>query len=264
MKELKTRRDRRRWLIRQLLEEMPQYQYPVFPYTPEREWRLLRSLMNVRPPLPAPEEFLRVQDELLQEMTQEKGITDAESLSPCPACSRIVLWQGDITTLRCGAIVNAANSRLLGCFQPCHSCVDNIIHTMSGVQLRLACHEIMEKQGEEEPAGQAKITPGFNLPCRYVIHTVGPIVNGPLTRTHEKMLASCYRSCLDLARENRVGSIAFCCVSAGDSAFPQQRAAEIAVRTVRDWLDQNPDGISRVIFNVFKDGDREIYEQLLS
>ena len=259
-----TQQERRRWLIHALLEEMPQYQYPVFPYTKERQERLLRSLMNVRPPMPVSEEFLQVQDEYLQELTREKGITDAGSLVPCPADSRIFLWQGDITTLHCDAIVNAANSQLLGCFQPCHSCIDNIIHTMSGVQLRLACHEIMQKQGYEEPTGRARITPGFNLPCRFVIHTVGPIVNGPLTPAHEEMLASCYRSCLDLARENGVSSIAFCCISTGVFSFPQQRAAEIAVRTVTAWLDENPDAINRVIFNVFKDEDREIYENLLS
>ena len=268
MNDPKTQQERRRWLILELLKEMPQYQYPVFPYTQERQWRLLRSLMNVRPPLPVSEEFLQVQDAYLQEMAKGKCITDADSLNPCTLDKRIVLWQGDITTLRCDAIVNAANSQLLGCFQPCHSCIDNIIHTMSGVQLRLACHEIMQKQGREEPTGQAKITPGFNLPCRYVIHTVGPIVNGPLTRTHEELLASCYRSCLDLAKENNVGSIvgsiAFCCISTGVFAFPQQRAAEIAVRTVTDWLEENPDGMKRVIFNVFKDEDREIYERLLS
>ena len=256
--------ERRRWLIHALLEEMPQYQYPVFPYTQERQWRLLRSLMNVRPPRPVSGEFLRVQDAFLQEMTRKKGITDADALEPCAGNNRLFLRQGDITALRCDAIVNAANSGLLGCFQPCHSCIDNIIHTMSGVQLRLACQEIMRRQGHEEPAGRAKITPGFNLPCRYVIHTVGPIVNGPLTGTHEELLASCYRSCLDLAKENSVGSIAFCCISTGVFAFPQQRAAEIAVRTVTEWLAEHPDGVNRVIFNVFKDEDREIYEQLLS
>ena len=264
MNDLKTQQERRRRLIHALLEEMPQYQYPVFPYTQERQQQLLRSLMNVRPPRPVSEEVLQVQDVYLQEMTREKGITDADSLAPCPVNSRIVLWQGDITTLRCGAIVNAANSQLLGCFQPCHSCIDNIIHTMSGVQLRLACHEIMQQQGCEEPTGQAKITPAFNLPCRYVIHTVGPIVDGPLTQTHEELLASCYRSCLDLAQENKTESIAFCCISTGVFAFPQRRAAEIAVRTVTDWLAEYPDGITRVIFNVFRDEDREIYEQLLS
>ena len=259
-----TQQERRRQLILALLEEMPQYRYPVFPYTKERQERLLRSLMNVRPPRPVSEEFLEIQDAYLQEMTREKGITDADSLAPCPADSRIVLWQGDITTLRCDAIVNAANSQLLGCFQPCHSCIDNIIHTMSGVQLRLACHEIMQRQRHEEPTGRAKITPGFNLPCRYVLHTVGPIVNGPLTQTHEKQLASCYRSCLDLAQQNGISSVAFCCISTGVFSFPQQRAAEIAVQTVAGWLDEHPDGVGRVIFNVFKDEDREIYEQVLS
>ena len=264
MNDLKTQRERRRWLILELLEEMPQYQYPVFPYTQERQERLLRSLMNVRPPRPVSDEFLQVQDAFLQEMLHKKEITDAGSLACCPVNTRLFLWQGDITTLRCDAIVNAANGQLLGCFQPCHSCIDNIIHTMSGVQLRLACYEIIQQQDHEEPTGQAKITPGFNLPCRYVIHTVGPIVNGPLNQTHEELLASCYRSCLDLAHKKNVRSIAFCCISTGVFSFPQQRAAEIAVRTVTDWLDENPDGVNRVIFNVFKDEDREIYEQLLS
>ena len=258
-----TQQDRCRRLIQILLEEMPQYQYPVFPFTQERQWRLLRSLMNVRPPQPVTEEFLQIQDAYLQEMTREKGITDAESLTSCAADNRLFLWQGDITTLRCDAIVNAANGQLLGCFLPCHSCIDNIIHTMAGVQLRLACHEIMREQGHEEPAGQAKITPGFNLPCKYVLHTVGPIVSGPLTETHEKLLASCYRSCLELAKENKVRSIAFCCISTGVFAFPQKRAAEIAVKTVKEQLDQTGSGI-KVIFNVFRDEDREIYEQLLS
>ena len=264
MNDPKTQQERCRWLIHALLEEMPQYQYPVFPYTQERQWRLLRSLMNVRPPVPVSEEFLQVQDTYLQEMTREKGITDAGGLPPCPVNSRIVLWQGDITTLRCDAIVNAANSQLLGCFQPCHSCIDNIIHTMSGTQLRLACYEIIQEQGHEEPTGQAKITPGFNLPCRYVIHTVGPIVNGSLSQTHEELLASCYRSCLDLAWDNKAGSIAFCCISTGVFAFPQKRAAEIAVKTVTDWLGDHEGTMDRVIFNVFKDEDREIYKQLLS
>ena len=163
--------ERRRWLIHALLDEMPQFQYPVFPYTADRQWRLLRSLMNVRPPMPVSEEFLQIQDDFLKEMTEEKGIVDADSLPPCAGDPRLVLWQGDITTLRCDAIVNAANSQMLGCFSPCHGCIDNIIHTMSGVQLRLACHELMQKQGHEEPTGQAKITPGFNLPAKYVLHT---------------------------------------------------------------------------------------------
>ena len=255
--------ERRRWLIHALLEEMPQYQYPVFPCTADRQWRLLRSLMNVRPPMPVSEEFLQIQDAFLKEMTEGKGIVDADSLPPCAGDPRLVLWQGDITTLRCDAIVNAANSQMLGCFSPCHGCIDNIIHTMSGVQLRLACHEVMQKQRHEEPTGQAKITPGFNLPAKYVLHTVGPIINDEVTPKAEALLASCYRSCLELAEQHNLQSIAFCCISTGVFSFPPDLAAEIAIRTVEEFL-QKETGIRRVIFNVFKDSDLEIYQRLLT
>ena len=255
--------ERRRWLIHALLEEMPQYQYPVFPCTADRQWRLLRSLMNVRPPMPVSEEFLQIQDAFLKEMTEGKGIVDADSLPSCAGDPRLVLWQGDITTLRCDAIVNAANSQMLGCFSPCHGCIDNIIHTMSGVQLRLACHGVMQKQRHEEPTGQAKITPGFNLPAKYVLHTVGPIINGEVTPKAEALLASCYRSCLELAEQHNLQSIAFCCISTGVFSFPPDLAAEIAIRTVEEFL-QKETGIRRVIFNVFKDSDLEIYQRLLA
>ncbi len=255
--------ERRRWLIHALLEEMPQYQYPVFPCTADRQWRLLRSLMNVRPPMPVSEEFLQIQDAFLKEMTEGKGIVDADSLPSCAGDPRLVLWQGDITTLRCDAIVNAANSQMLGCFSPCHGCIDNIIHTMSGVQLRLACHGVMQKQRHEEPTGQAKITPGFNLPAKYVLHTVGPIINDKVTPKAEALLASCYRSCLELAEQHNLQSIAFCCISTGVFSFPPDLAAEIAIRTVEDFL-QKETGIRRVIFNVFKDSDLEIYQRLLT
>ena len=255
--------ERRSWLIRALLEEMPQYQYPVFPDLPDHRWRLLRSLMNVRPPMPAAEDFLQVQDAYLRQMTAEKGIVDAASLPSGAGDERLILWQGDITTLRCDAIVNAANSGLLGCFSPCHSCIDNIIHTMSGVQLRLACHELMQAQGHEEPAGQAKITPGFNLPAKYVLHTVGPIIHDEVTPEAEALLASCYRSCLALAEQKELSSIAFCCISTGVYSFPRERAAEIAVSTVEEYL-QKRTRIRRVIFNVFTDADLEIYRKLLS
>ena len=255
--------ERRSWLIRALLEEMPQYQYPVFPYTAERQWRLLRSLMNVRPPRPVSKEFLEIQDAFLTEMTDRKGITDADVLPACPRNGKIVLWQGDITTLRCDAIVNAANSQLLGCFSPCHSCIDNIIHTMSGVQLRLACHKLMQAQGHEEPAGQAKITPGFNLPAKYVLHTVGPVIDDEVTAGDEALLASCYQSCLDLAAREGLRSVAFCCISTGVFRFPPERAAEIAVRTVWDFL-KAPGSLRRVVFNVFRDSDLDIYRRLLS
>jgi O-acetyl-ADP-ribose deacetylase (regulator of RNase III) len=255
--------ERRRWLIHALLEEMPQYQYPVFPCTADRQWRLLRSLMNVRPPMPVSEEFLQIQDAFLKEMTEGKGIVDADSLPSCAGDPRLVLWQGDITTLRCDAIVNAANSQMLGCFSPCHGCIDNIIHTMSGVQLRLACHGVMQKQRHEEPTGQAKITPGFNLPAKYVLHTVGPIINDEVTPKAEALLASCYRSCLELAEQQGLHSIAFCCISTGVFRFPPELAAETAIGTVEEYLRKDS-CIQRVIFNVFKDSDLEIYRNLLA
>ena len=256
-------RDRCLFLIRELLKEMPEYRGIVIPDDPSARWKLLRGLMNVRPPMPASEEFLGAQDAFLREMTREKGIVDVSQLPPCRKDERLTLWQGDITTLRCGAIVNAANSQLLGCFSPCHGCIDNMIHTMAGVQLRLRCDEIMRAQGHEEPTGQAKITPGYDLPCGYVLHTVGPIVDGPLTKEHERLLASCYTSCLNLAAENGCESVAFCCISTGVFRFPPARAAQIAVETVTGWLDRTGSGM-RVVFNVFKDTDREIYEGLLN
>ena len=218
--------------------------------------------MNVRPPRPAADEFLQVQDAFLKEMTEKKGITDADTLPSCAGDSRLVLWQGDITTLRCDAIVNAANSRMLGCFSPCHGCIDNIIHTMSGIQLRLACHELMEAQGYEEPAGQAKMTPGFNLPAKYVLHTVGPVIEDEVTAEAEALLASCYRSCLELAEQHGLHSVAFCCISTGECRFPPEAAAETAVRTVKECLGKT-NSIQRVIFNVLRDSDLAIYRELL-
>ncbi len=258
-----TQQDRCLWLIQALLDEMPQYKDTPIPILPERRWRLLRSLMNVRPPMPSSDEFLKIQDAYLQQMTQEKGIVNASSLNPSERNPRLALWQGDITTLCCDAIVNAANSQMLGCFSPCHGCIDNIIHTMAGVQLRLACHDLMQKQGHEEPTGQAKITPGFNLPSRYVLHTVGPIIEDEVTAGDERLLASCYERCLQLAAENDLRSVAFCCISTGVFRFPPERAADIAVETVERFLNRES-SIQRVIFNVFKDSDREIYQNLLA
>ena len=251
------------WLIRTLLDETPQYRDIAVPLGAERRWQLLRSLMNVRAPMPVTDEFLRVQDEFLKEMIAEKGITDGDSLPACPGDPHLALWQGDITTLRCDAIVNAANSQLLGCFSPCHGCIDNIIHTMSGVQLRLACDELMRAQGYEEPTGQAKITPGFNLPARYVLHTVGPIIDDEVTERDEALLASCYRSCLELANQNGLRSVAFCCISTGVFRFPPDRAAGIAVQAVKEFLREDT-SVRRVIFNVFKDSDLAIYRELLA
>ena len=174
----------------------------------------------------------------------------------------IYLWQGDITTLRCDAIVNAANSGMLGCFVPCHGCIDNAIHTFAGVQLRLACARIMDGQGRQEETGGAKLTPAFNLPCRYILHTVGPIVSGRLTQRDCDLLASCYRSCLELAEENHIKSVAFCCISTGEFHFPNRQTAEIAVNTVMEFKEKTPSNME-VIFNVFKDMDAAIYRALL-
>lgn len=258
----KKQKERRIWLIRELQREMPQYQDIRIPITEEEQWNLLRSLFNVRPPYPASQEFLKVQDEYLSELVRSRGIVDAESLPASELDPRITLWQGDITTLRCDAIVNAANSALLGCWQPCHSCIDNMIHSLSGVQLRIKCNEIIQEQGHEEETGTAKITPAYNLPCKYVLHTVGPIISGPLRKEDCDLLAGCYQSCLELAAGNNVRSVAFCCISTGVFHFPQQRAAEIAVETVRQFLETDS-SIDRVIFNVFTDRDLAIYQKLL-
>ena len=222
--------------------------------------RLLRSLFNIRMPKEVSEEFLQIQDEYLQEENRNKGITDIADLQPVQ--DDIYLWQGDITTLKCDAIVNAANSQMLGCFNPCHGCIDNAIHTYAGVQLRNACYELMKAQGHEEPTGHAKITRAYNLPCKYVIHTVGPIVGGRLTARDCELLKSCYLSCLKLAEENNVKSIAFCCISTGVFGFPQKEAAQIAVQTVMDYKEKHNSDI-KVIFNVFKNEDLAIYKKVL-
>ena len=254
--------ERRIYLIREMQREMPQYADIPIPEEEMQQRRLLRSLFNLRPPYPASEDFLNVQDAYLSEVIRERGIVEAADLPSVKASPRISLWQGDITTLHCDAIVNAANSALLGCWQPCHSCIDNIIHSLSGVQLRIRCNEIMQEQGHEEPTGKAKITSAYNLPCRYVLHTVGPIIAGPLRRQDCEALADCYRSCLELAASNGVQSIAFCCISTGVFHFPQESAAEIATETVLRFLETDT-SIRQVIFNVFTDRDRNIYRNLL-
>ena len=245
-------------LIKYLLNENPEYRKIRIPSSENEQFRLYRSLVNVRPADEISAEYLAAEDEYLQQKTAEKGITDITDLMSVE--DNIYLWRGDITTLKCGAIVNAANSGMTGCYQPCHNCIDNCIHTFAGVRLRLECAGIMEKQGFPEPTGQAKITPAYNLPCDYVIHTVGPIVQGKLTAEHCKMLKSCYQSCLELAVQNSIDSIAFCCISTGVFGFPKQEAAEIAVRTVRDFLKSNK---IKVIFNVFGSEDYDIYRKIL-
>ena len=257
-----THEEKRIYLIRELLAELPDCSGMGIPDHEGEQKRLLRSLMNIRPPRPVSDQFLRIQDEYLREETARKGITDAAALPASGLDDRLLLWKGDITTLKIDAIVNAANSSLRGCFIPCHSCVDNIIHSVSGIQLRLDCDRIMKEQGYDEPTGRAKITPAYNLPSRYVIHTVGPIVTGRLTDKHCRQLADCYQSCLELAAKNGLKSIAFCCISTGEFHFPRERAAEIAVQTVVDYLAADR-RIEKVVFNVFKQEDYDIYRKLM-
>lgn len=254
-----TQDERRRFLLEFLLRERGETM--ALPEDEAAQRRLLRALCNAREPIPAPADFLAVQDAYLQEETRRKGVTDAARIPEAEPGIR--LWRGDITTLRCDAIVNAANSALLGCFVPCHGCIDNAIHTCAGVQLRLACAELMAAQGHPEPTGRAKITPAFNLPSRYVLHTVGPIVRNRPTARDEALLAACYRSCLALAAAHGARSVAFCCISTGEFHFPSARAAQIAVQTAREarkTLQHEMD----VIFNVYQERDLRIYEGLLA
>jgi len=257
-----TQEERRNYLIQYLLKEDKKLVKQKIPADKTGQEKLLRSLMNVRLPKPVSEDFLKIQDAYLAERNAERGVTDLADLTPVQSDPRLYIWQGDITTLKCDAIVNACNAQMLGCFSPLHACIDNFIHTYAGVELRLKMYEIMTKQGHAEETGKAKITSGYNLPAKYILHTVGPIIRGFVTEKDEELLASCYRECLKLAADTGAKSIAFCCLSTGVFCFPQQRAAEIAVNTVKGYLDTDS-RIQKVIFNVFKDDDRIIYSSLL-
>lgn len=251
--------ERRRFLIDYLLSERPELRRIPVPEETEEQRRLLRGLVNLRPARAIGAEFLRVQDEYLAEELRERGVVRLDELTPLR--EGVYLWQGDITRLAVDAIVNAANSGLTGCYQPNHNCIDNCIHTYSGVQLRQKCAEIMQKQGCEEPPGRAKLTPAYNLPASCVLHTVGPIIYDEVTDRDEELLRSCYRSCLELAAENGLKSVAFCCISTGVFRFPNKKAAKIAVKTVTDYLRENPE--MRVVFDVFRDLDYRLYRELL-
>lgn len=255
-----------RSVLRALLNERAEYAEWQIPDSLPEQQLMMRSLLNVRPPYPIGEDFIKAQDMELQRQMAEKGIVALSDIEPCRKDTRLRLWQGDITRLQVDAIVNAANSALLGCFVPMHRCIDNAIHSAAGVQLRLACNRLMQAQGHPEPTGRAKITDGYNLPARHVLHTVGPIVHTDApTLKQEQELADCYNSCLALADAHGLQSIAFCCISTGEFGFPQRRAAEIAVSTVRTYLDTIASThINTVIFNVFKDDDLSIYRNLLS
>ena len=289
--------EKRVFLIEELKKESSVMRGIAVPKEEEAQKMLLRGLMNVRMAKPASLSFQRVQDEYLQMETEKKGITKLSSLSPVAVIPRLTapdadplrgdeaasasgsehhsdaflyLWQGDITTLAADAIVNAANAAMTGCYIPNHRCIDNAIHTFAGVQLRQYCHAYMQEQAGKkgasyaEPTGQAMLSPAYNLPSKFILHTVGPIVGDALTEEDCKLLASCYTSCLNLASQHQLESIAFCCISTGEFHFPNDRAAEIAIRTVRDWLSGHPSStVTKVIFNVFKNEDLAIYRSLL-
>lgn len=257
-----THREQREFLLKELLLEGRRFKKIQIPDREEDQKNLLRSFMNLREPQPIGRKFLRIQDAYLQEEVKRKGVTDSSLLPGSLLDHRLTLWREDITTLRIDAIVNAANSALRGCFIPCHSCVDNMIHSTSGIQLRLECDKIMREQGFDEPVGKAKITSAYNLPCRFVLHTVGPMVPGILTQEHCRQLSQCYRSCLELAVSHGLKSIAFCCISTGEFRFPQKKAASIAVHTVMDFLKKDKT-LERVVLNVFKQEDYDIYQKLL-
>lgn len=255
-----TQRERQEYLIRTLLHEVTEYRDIAVPETDAEQKHLLRALMNVRPAWPVSPEFLQVQDAWLQEESRIRGIVRPEELTP--SGEHLYLWRGDITRLAADGIVNAANEGMTGCYIPNHACIDNCIHTYSGVQLRATCEAMMREQGYPGETGTVKITPAFNLPARYVLHTVGPIVEGPVMQRHRAQLASCYRACLNVAEENGLHSPAFCCISTGVFHFPSEKAAEIAVRTVKAHCLETGSTMD-VIFNVFTERDETIYRKLL-
>lgn len=269
-------KDRLDYLVEEFKEDSYEYKDLAVPEDTEGKRRILRSLMNIRMPKEIDADVIKVQDEYLSERAAEKGIVDlsdiptvADQGGDSSFADKIAIWQGDITRLSVDAIVNAANSQMLGCFVPMHTCIDNCIHTYAGIQMRAECHRQMNnlriKYGRdyEQPTAVPMLTPGYNLPARNVIHVVGPIVNYGLSPELEKELSDCYKNTLNMCAENSLKSVAFCCISTGVFHFPNQRAAEIAVNTVTDWMNEHEDQMERVIFNVFKDEDKEYYEQLL-
>lgn len=269
--------ERLNYLVEKFKEDSVRYRDMEVSEDQEERRKVLRSLMNIRMPGEMDQEALRVQDEYLRERAREKGIVTPEDIQTVAEelksshrhGDRISVWQGDITRLKAGAIVNAANSQMLGCFVPMHTCIDNCIHTFAGIQLRNSCSQYMgrmrKKYGQdyEEPTGKAFLTRGYNLPAEYVIHTVGPIVDGRLRDGHRNDLKKCYQSIMECCLEHGIRSVAFCCISTGVFHFPNEEAAQIAVDTVSAYLDLHDGVFDRVIFNVFKDYDREIYDRLL-
>lgn len=267
MNEKKTQEQRLDYLVEEFKADSGEYRDLQTPTDTEGKRRILRSLMNVRMPRKLPDAVLAVQDEYLTERNAEKGIVQ---ISDIPVIrDSLSIWQGDITRLAVDAIVNAANSQMLGCFVPMHTCIDNCIHTFAGVQLRAECNRQMNQlrvrygRDYEQPTAVPMLTDAYNLPAKNVVHIVGPIVAGRLTPALEQELADCYINTLNICADNGLRSVAFCCISTGVFHFPADRAAEIAVRTVTAWLKEHGEHMDRVIFNVFTDKDREIYEKLL-
>ena len=267
MTEKMTQEQRLDTLVEAFKADSVQYKDLQTPEDNEGKRRILRSLMNIRMPRKLNDSVLAVQDEYLRERIRENGIVE---LGEIPVIRNgMSIWQGDITRLAADAIVNAANSQMLGCFVPMHTCIDNCIHTFAGVQLRAECNRQMNQlrirygRDYEQPTAVPMLTDGYNLPAKKVVHIVGPIVEGQLTKALEKDLSNCYLNTLDLCAENGLRSVAFCCISTGVFRFPNKRAAEIAVGTVSKWLDEHKGRIDRVIFNVFKDEDKAYYEELL-
>lgn len=268
MAERMTQEQRLDFLVEEFKADSDEYKKLETPKDTEGKRRILRSLMNIRMPKKMSADVITVQNEYLKERAFDKGIVE---LADIPVIrDGLSIWQGDITRLAVDAIVNAANSQMLGCFVPMHTCIDNCIHTFAGVQLRAECNRQMNElrirygRDYEQPTAVPMLTDAYNLPAKKVIHIVGPIVQYKLTPELEKDLADCYRNTLDICLENRLKGVAFCCISTGVFHFPNDRAAEIAVKTVIDWMDKHPDQMERVIFNVFKDEDKDIYERLLS
>ena len=266
------------YLLNQLKEDLKEYSSLELPESYDEKRKTLQTFMNIRMPRKISEEILLVQDKFLKQEVKEKGIVTLKQIptikqqygSIHPFANRISIWQGDITRLRVGAIVNAASPQMLGCFIPCHNCIDNVIHSTAGMQLRQECYEIMEQKrvqygkNYEEPVGEAIVTKAYNLPCKYIIHTVGPMVKRKLDSKLCEDLESCYRNVLLCAMEHNIRSIAFCCISTGEFRFPREVAANIAVETVSSFLEKNKEHFDRIVFNVFKDWDMELYRNRLA
>lgn len=255
------------FLVKAFIADSDDYKHIPVPEDETQKKVILRSLMNIRMPRKMDDEVLKVQDEYLKLCAEEKGIVELKDI---PIIKDIFsIWQGDITRLKVDAIVNAANSIMLGCWAPMHLCIDNQIHTFAGIQLRAECNEKMQElkkkygQDYEQPTAVPMLTDAYNLPSKKVIHIVGPIVYGELTKELEKELADCYEKTLDMCLENGLKSVAFCCISTGEFRFPKERAAEIAIGTTKKWVLEHPKAMDRIIFNVFKDEDKKYYEKMI-